>query len=307
MIVKNKKILVSGGAGFIGSHTVDALIREGAKVVIVDNLATGKIENINPKAKFYKINIADLRLENIFKKEKPEIVYHFAFNVLVPESVENPLIDMDSIVGSVNLLKNARRYGAKKVVFASSSFVYGNNKNLPIKEKEPLDPISSYVIAKNAVENYLHFFKKNYSLPYVILRYATVYGPRQIKGAMADYIRKLNTNKQAKIWGDGKKTRDYIYVDDVVRANILALKLSNSYRDPVFNVGTGKETTLNDLYKKIAGLLRKNSKPIYLPDRPGELMKYSLDYTKIKRALGWKPKYDLETGLKTRLKLEKFI
>lgn len=307
MVIKNKKFLITGGAGFIGSHTVDSLIKKGAKVIVVDNCVTGRKENINPKAKFYKINTADLKLEDIFKKEKPEIIYHFAFNVLVPESVENPLIDMDSIVGSVNLLKNARKYGVKKVLFASSSFVYGNNKNLPIKETEPLDPISSYVVAKNTVENYLQFFKKNYGLLYVILRYATVYGPRQIKGAMADYIRKLNTDKQAKIWGDGEKTRDYIYIDDVVYANLLALKLSDSYQDPVFNVGTAVETTLNVLYKKIAELLGKNSKPVYLPDRPGELMRYSLNYTKIKKVLGWKPKYNLETGLKTKLKLEKLI
>ena len=307
MDLKNKKILVTGGAGFIGSHTVDALVKKGAKVIIVDNLVTGRKENLNPRAKFYKLNIADQKIENIFKKEKPEIIYHFAFNVLVPKSVENPLVDVDSIVGSINILKNAQKYGVKKIIFSSSGFIYGNTKNLPAKETEPVDPISPYVVAKNAVENYLRFFNKAYGLPYVIFRYAAVYGPRQVTGAMADYIRKLAAGKQAEIWGDGTKTRDYVFIDDVVRANLLVLDLPGNYPDPVFNIGTGIETTLNELYWKIAKLLKKEPKPIYLPDRPGEQIRYSLDYSKIKEALGWEPKYNLEEGLRLKLKREGFI
>jgi UDP-glucose 4-epimerase len=302
MNIKNKKILVTGGAGFIGSHTVDALIGQGAKVVIVDNLITGRKENLNPKEKFYKINIADPGLEKIFQKEKPEIVYHFAFNVLVPESVENPLIDMDSIAGAINILKNARKYGVKKIIFSSSGFIYGNNKNLPIKETEPMQPISSYAVAKDTVENYIRFFNTVYNLPYVILRYSTVYGPRQVKGAMSDYIQKLARGSQAKIWGDGRKTRDYVYIDDVVSANLLALKVSSGFPEPVFNIGTGRETSLNDLYKKIAKLLKKKAGPVYLSDRTGELIRYSLNWSKAKRIMGWKPKYDLEKGLKLRIK-----
>jgi UDP-glucose 4-epimerase len=307
MILKNKKILVTGGAGFIGSHTVDKLIAKGVKVVIIDNLITGQKENVNPKAKFYRMNIADPKLENIFKKEKPEIIYHFAFNVLVPKSVENPLVDIDSISGSLNILKNAIKYEVKKIIFSSSGFIYGNNPNLPVKETEPFDPVSPYSIAKYTVENYLKFFKKTYNLSYVILRYAAVYGPRQVTGAMADYIRKLASGKQAEIWGDGTKTRDYIYIDDVVRANLLALELPDDFEDPVFNIGTGKETTLNELYKKIAKFLKKEPKPIYLPDRPGEQVRYCLDYSKIKKALGWEPKYSLDGGLKLRLKTENYI
>jgi len=298
MDLKNKKILATGGAGFIGSHTVDALIKKGASVVIVDNLVTGREENLNPKAKFYKMNIADIKIEKIFQKEKPEIIYHFAFNVLVPKSVKDPLMDMDSIVGSVNIFKNALEYGIKKIIFSSSGFVYGNAKNLPIKETEPVDTVSSYAIAKSTVENYLKFFNKAYGLPYVIFRYSTVYGPRQTKGAMADYIRKLAVGKQAKIWGDGSKTRDYIYIEDVVKANLLALELPPDYLDPIFNVGTGVETTLNELYKKIAELLNKTAKPIYLPDRPGEMKRNVLDYSKIKKALNWQPKINLDEGLK---------
>jgi len=303
----NKKILVTGGAGFIGSHTVDALIKKGAEVVIIDNLVTGRKENLNPKAKFYKLNISDLNVEKVFQKEKPEIVYHFAFNVLVPESTKNPLIDMDSIIGSVNILKNAKQYEVKKIVFASSGFIYGNNKNLPCKETEPIEPFLSYTVAKNTVENYLQFFNKTYGLSYIILRCATVYGERQIKGAMADYIRKLAAGKQAEIWGNGNKTRDYVYIDDVVRANLLSLELPPDYSDPVFNVGTGIETTLNNLYRKIAELLDKKVEPIYLPDRQGELVRFCLDYSKIKKALDWEPKYNLDEGLELKLKAENFI
>jgi len=304
MNLKDKKFLVTGGAGFIGSHTVDALIKKGANVTIIDNLVTGRKENLNPKAKFYKMNIADPKIEEIFKKERPEIIYHFAFNVLVPKSVEDPLVDMDSISGSLNILKNARKYGVKKIIFSSSGFIYGNNPNLPVKETESFEPVSPYAIAKYAVENYLRFFNKLIGLPYLIFRYAAVYGPGQVTGAMSDYIRKLAAGKQAEIWGDGMKTRDYVYIDDAVRANLLALEVPSNYPDPVFNIGTSIETTLNEIYWEIAKILKKDPRPIYLPDRAGEQVRYSLDYSKIKKAFGWQPKYNLEKGLKSRIKAE---
>jgi len=307
MELQNKKILVTGGAGFIGSHTADALIKKGAKVVIIDNLVTGKKENLNPEAQFYKLNIANPKIESVFRKEKPEFIYHFAFNVLVPKSVKNPLVDIDSITGSLNILKNAQKYGVKKIIFSSSGFVYGNTKNLPAKETEPIDPISPYVVAKNAVENYLRFFNKAYGLPYLIFRYSAVYGSRQVTGAMADYIRKLSAGQQAEIWGDGNKTRDYVYVGDVARANLLALNLPLDYPNPVFNIGTGFETTLNELYWKIAQLLKKEPKPIYLPDRPGEQVRYSLDYSKFNRALGWKPTINFDKGLKLILRFQNLL
>jgi UDP-glucose 4-epimerase len=307
MTLKNKKILVTGGAGFIGSHTIDVLIQKGAKVVILDNLSTGKKENIHKKAKFYKANIADPKIENIFQKEKPEIVYHFAFNVQVPESVKNPLLDKDSIIGSINIFENAKKYGAKKLIFASSGFIYGNNNNLPIKEGEPMEPVSSYSVAKKTAENYLMFFRKVHGLPGIVLRYATIYGPGQVRGAMSDYIRKLAAGRQAKIWGDGQKTRDYVYIDDVVGVNIAVLDLPDSYKDPIFNVGTGKEITLNQVYKRIAELLGKAPKPIYLSDRPGEQIRYCLDCTKIKKALGWQAEYNIENGLILRLKEEGYL
>jgi len=308
MELQNKKILVTGGAGFIGSHTVDALIEKGAKVIVIDNLSTGKKENLNPKAKFYKINIADPEIEEILEKEKPEIIYHFTFFVLVPKSVEDPLLDMDNIIGSVRMLKKVKELGGiEKIIFSSSGFLYGNTKNLPAKETEPVNPVSPYVVAKLAVENYFKFYKQVFSIPYVILRYSAVYGPRQVTGAMADYIRKLSEGKQAEIWGDGNKTRDYVYISDVVRANLLALDAPNDHSNPVFNIGTGIETTLNTLYKKIADLLDKKVKPIYHPDRIGEQIRYCLDVSKIKKKLGWEPRYNLDEGLKLTLKSQNLL
>ncbi|MFA6436773.1 MAG: GDP-mannose 4,6-dehydratase [Candidatus Paceibacterota bacterium] len=308
MQLKGKKVLVTGGAGFIGSHTVDALIKEGAKVMVVDNLSTGRKENLNPKAKFYKLNIKSPKIEEIIKKEKPEIVYHFAHFVLVPKSVKNPLLDMDCLIGTIRILKSLTEIkNFKKFVMASSGFLYGNTKHRPTKETEPISPISPYVVTKKAIENYLEFYKQTYGIPRVILRYPGVYGPRQITGAMADYIRKLSTNKQAEIWGDGKKTRDYIFIEDVVRANIVALDLKDNYSNPVFNVGTGIETTLNELYFKIAKKLNKKASPIYYPDRKGEQVRYSLDASKIKKELGWSYKISLEEGLEKTLKYWKLI
>jgi len=295
---KGKKVLVTGGAGFIGSHTVDALIESRADVVIVDNLSSGKEENVNPKARFYKVNVADLEFEKILEKEKPQVIYHFAFYVFVPKSVENPLLDMDVMVGSIRMLEKAKELGVEKIFLASSGFLYGNSPNLPAKEDYPIDPVSPYVVSKRAIENYLQFYKKAYNMPYIILRYAAVYGPRQVTGAMADYIRKLAKGQQAEMWGDGNKTRDYVFIDDVVRANFSALNVSDGFPNPVFNIGTGIETTLNTLYAKVADLLGKEAKPIYYPDRPAEQNRYCLDNSKAKLELGWEPKYSLEEGLK---------
>jgi len=297
--LKNKRVLVTGGAGFIGSHTVDALIENEANVVVIDNLLTGRESNLNPKAKFYKLNINSSTLEMILEKEKPQIVYHFAFFVLVPKSTENPILDLDCLNGSVRMLKKlAELKTVEKFLFASSGFVYGNNSKLPLKETEPVEALSSYAISKITIENYLKFFNKVFGIPYVILRYATVYGPRQITGALADYIRKLSNNQPAEIYGDGTKTRDYVYIDDVVKANLLALNLSGNIKEPIFNIGTSKETTLNEVYTKIAILLGKDIKPIYYPDRAAEQIKYSLNYSKIKKELNWSPKINLDEGLK---------
>ena len=290
--------MVTGGAGFIGSHTVRALVDQGARVSIVDNLCTGRRENIHPAASFYKMNTADNALAAVFDQERPEYIYHFAFNVLVPRSVENPLLDIDSIAGSLNLLCQAKRTGVTRIIFPSSGFIYGNNPHLPVKESEPFDPISPYAIAKYMVEQYLEFFRRNAGISYVILRYAAVYGIGQVTGAMADYIRTLRKGGQADMWGDGNKTRDYVYIEDVVRANLLGLEVPADHPFPVFNIGTGKETSLNVLYALIAHLLGKEAQPHYHADRLGEQICYALDSTKAKTVLKWEPQVLLEEGVK---------
>lgn len=294
----NRRVLVTGGAGFVGSHTVDALLQAGASVAVVDNVSTGRRENLNPAARFYDVNLADPAIAYIVAQERPDIIYHLAFFVLVPQSVANPLLDMDVLAGSLRLLEAARRVGTPRVVLASSGFLYGNTPDLPASETCPVDPVSPYVVSKYAIEQYLRFYRRAYGLAYAVVRYAAVYGPRQVTGAMADYIRKLAAGQQADIWGDGTKTRDYVYVGDAVDANLRALNVPADHPYPVFNVGTGKETTLNALYWHIAALLGREPKPVYHPDRPGEQMRYCLDSTKAQRELGWSPRVSLEEGLR---------
>jgi UDP-glucose 4-epimerase len=305
MDLKNKKILITGGAGFIGSNTANALLNAGADVVIVDNLSAFKQKNTNPSIKFYDIDISSPELEEVFKKENLEIVYHFAFNVSIHKSLDIE-VGKSAISADKNLLNICQKYSIKKFIYASSGAVYGNPTNLPVNETGLIDP-APHVIAKSETENEIRFFNKNYGLKYVILRYATVYGPGQVSSAMSDYIRVLSSGGQADIFGDGTNTRDYVYIDDVVKANLLALSVPDNFKDPVFNVSTGVETTLNKLYCRIAEILKKECKPRYLESRPGELIRYQLDYTKIKNVLGWEPEYDLERGLNKRLKEENLI
>jgi UDP-glucose 4-epimerase len=304
--LRGKKFLVTGGAGFIGSHITDAIIARGGKVIIVDNLSTGRRQNINPKATFIKMNIANTtKIDAVFKKYRPDYVYHFAYFVLVPKSVENPLLDMDSVRGSINILQAAKKYKIKKIIFSSSGFIYGNNPNLPLKETEPHQPDAPYAITKFAIEDYLRFYRKNFGIDYVIFRHAAVYGPRQITGAMAGYIRELQQGVPSEFYGI--KTRDYIYIDDVVDINLRALNLPPFYPDPVFNVGMGGEMHLIDLYYALAKLLNKKPNPVKLPRRPGEQDRYCVDISKAKKVFGWKPRVGLEEGLRQTLKYWKFI
>lgn len=274
------KILVTGGAGFIGSHLVDALIKKGARVLIIDNLSTGRKENINPKAVFYHIDMNDKKVEKIFKKEKPEIVFHLAFNTSVPESIADPLFDAQGITGSLHVFNCAYRNGVKKIIMASSAMV-------------ACKPISPYAISKLATENYLQFFHHTYNIPIVILRYATVYGPRQITGAMADYIRKIRAGRPGEMYGNGALTRDYVYIDDIIEASLLALNFEG-----ILSLGSYKETKLNDVHQKIAKLFNKDLKPIYLPRRVGDVVRFCVSYKKAKRELGWQPTVSLDEGLK---------
>jgi UDP-glucose 4-epimerase len=306
MSLRGKTFLITGGAGFIGSHVADAIIAKGGKVVIVDNLSTGRKENINPDAIFYEANIADKRIiDSIYCESRPDYVYHFAWYVLVPRSIQDPLLDMDCLRGSIHLLQAARQYGVKKFIFSSSGFIYGNNPHLPLKESEPHVSEAPYAITKYAVEEYLQFYRKSFGIDYVTFRNAAVYGPRQITGAMAAYIRELQEGVPSEFYGI--KTRDYVYVSDVVDANLRALSLPPNHPDPIFNIGRGEEMHLIDLYATLAKLLRKESKPVKLPERPGEQDRYCVSIAKAMRDLGWIPRVTLENGLRETLSYWKLL
>ncbi len=300
------KVLVTGGAGFIGSHLVDRLIKENHKVVVVDNLSTGKKENLNPKARFYQIDIQDTEISQIFQKEKPEVVFHFAAQIDVRKSVEDPMSDAKiNILGSLNLLDNCKKYKVKKFIFSSSVGVYGEPKTLPVKENHPLNPIAPYPITKLAIEKYLNYFQTQ-GLDFVSLRYSNIYGPRQSSGGeggvVAIFIDKILKGERPIIFGNGKQTRDFLYVDDAVKAAILAL---NAPSNSIYNVGTNKEIAINDLLELLSKILKVKVKPIFQSLRQGEIIKSRIDYSKAKKELNWQPKYNLEEGLKETVRFFK--
>jgi UDP-glucose 4-epimerase len=295
------KILVTGGAGFIESHLIDRLIKEGHKVVVVDNLSTGKKENLNKKAKFYKIDICSSKINQIFKKEKPDIVFHFAAQIDLRKSVEDPIGDAKiNILGSLNLLENCKKYKVKKFIFASTGgAIYGDAKIIPTPENYPEFPLSPYGIEKLATDKYLNYYYKVFNIPFISLRLANIYGPRQNSkgeaGVIAIFCDKMIGKGQPIIHGAGKATRDFVYVDDVVEAAILAMK---SGKTGIYNIGTGKETDINTIFRKLKKLLGSNCKEVHGSAKPGEQKRSCLDYGKAKRELGWQPRYNLEKGLK---------
>lgn len=294
------KVLVTGGAGFIGSHIVDRLVREGHSVVVVDNLTTGKKKNLNPEARFYKADILSSKIEKIFRKERPELVSHHAAQMDVRRSVTDPVFDAQvNILGFLNVLENAVRYSTRKVIFASSGgAVYGEQEVFPASESHPVQPVSPYGISKLAGEKYLHYYQQVAGINYVALRYANVYGPRQDPfgeaGVVAIFTQKTLMNDQPTIYGNGKQTRDYVYVEDVVEAHMAA---SEEGITGVFNVGTGVETSVNQLYKNIVEIAGSKVKEVYGPERRGEQLRSCLDAAKINSATEWSPGVTLQKGL----------
>jgi len=294
------KSLVTGGAGFIGSHLADRLIGDGHQVVVIDNLSTGKRENLNPKAKFYKIDICSSRISQIFRKEKPEIVFHYAAQIDVRKSVESPIEDAKiNILGTLNLLENCKKYKVKKFIFASTGgAIYGDAGIIPTPENYPEFPLSPYGIEKLVAEKYLNYYYKVSGLPYIALRLANVYGLRQNSqgeaGVIAIFCDKMLSKKQPIINGSGRQTRDFVFVGDVVEANILALKKN---KIGIFNIGTAKETNVNTIFKKLKELTGSKCKEIHGPALLGEQKRSCLNFLKAKKELGWKPKYSLDKGL----------
>jgi len=298
------RILFTGGAGFIGSNVVDALVEGGHEVVVVDNLSTGKEENINPKARFFHVDLTDFEaLERVFTETKPEVVFHTAAQIDVRKSVQDPLFDAETnIIGSMNLFEFSIKYGVKRVIFSSTGgALYGEAEKLPADENTHIEPLSPYGVSKYCTEQYLEYFKRVYNLERVILRYANVYGPRQDPlgeaGVIAIFTSKILNNEKPVIYGDGNQTRDYIFVEDVVRANILAL----DGKEGIYNIGTSVETPVNDLVKMFSKILNKHIEPIYAPPRKGEVQRISLDASKAEKELGFTVEFSLEDGLRKTL------
>ncbi|RLD18419.1 MAG: UDP-glucose 4-epimerase [Caldiserica bacterium] len=293
------RILVTGGAGFIASHIVDAYIEDGHDVIVIDNLSTGKRENLNKKAKFYEADIRDKRIEDIFKSEKIDIVNHHAAQIDVRKSVSNPIFDADvNIIGTLNLLENSRKYSVKKFIFASSGGVmYGECERNP-KEDDPALPLSPYGISKKVVEDYLRFYRYAYNLDYTVFRYGNVYGPRQDPhgeaGVVAIFSKAMLNNEDVFIFGDGEQLRDYVYVEDIVRANLIALSKGDG---EVFNLGTGVSISVNELFKYLKEITGYKKEAIYKPPRLGELQKSKLNVKKAEEMLNWKAETTLREGL----------
>ena len=294
------KVLVTGGAGFIGSHIADALIKQGHQVVVVDNLATGFLENINPNVKFYKMSVCDAELTNIFERERPEIVSHQAAQMVIAKSVDEPIFDaQENILGSLNVILNCVRFRVKRIIYASSGgAIYGEPQYLPVDERHPINPLSQYGISKHTVEHYLYLYGLQYRLNYVVLRYPNVYGPRQNPdgeaGVVAIFAGQMLRGEKPTIFGSGDKTRDYTHVSDVVAANLLAMERGNN---AIYNIGTGVETSDREMFDTLAKVLGYSGNPLYAPVRTGEIYRIYLDATKARKELGWQARLSLKEGL----------
>ncbi|WP_322507467.1 NAD-dependent epimerase/dehydratase family protein [Anaerolinea sp.] len=302
------KILVTGGAGFIGSHVVDQFIEAGHDVVVVDNLSTGREKNLNPKARFYRVDIRDPELRKVFEIEKPEVVDHHAAQMNVRRSVADPIYDADvNVRGSVHLLELCREYGVRKIIYISSGgAVYGEPVYLPCDEEHPVRPLCPYGLTKYAFELYLYIYQQNYGIDYTVFRYPNVYGPRQDPlgeaGVIAIFTGQMLRGEPVTIYGTGDQVRDYVHVYDCARANLLALE-SGSGR--VYNLGSGKGTTVNELFQRLKAITGYSGMPNYAPAKLGETFKIYLNAQRAKEELGWVPTISLEEGLRNTVEYTK--
>jgi UDP-glucose 4-epimerase len=304
------KVLVTGGAGFIGSHIVDKLIEQGEEVVIIDNLSTGNIMNVNSKAVFYNEDICNKNgIDEIFKRELPQYVIHMAAQIDVQLSINNPSRDaMTNIIGSINILEGCRDYKIKKIIYASSAAAYGNPDYIPVDINHRIDPISFYGISKHVPTYYIKVFSELYGIKYTVLRYSNVYGVRQDPkgegGVISIFVDKFLKNERPFIFGDGGHTRDFIYVDDIANANIKALTHGDN---EIFNVSINEVISLTGLVEMFERISGKKLDPIYSAERKGDIRHSQLENKETIEKLCWEPNYTLEQGLKKTYEYYEFI
>lgn len=295
------RVLVTGGAGFIASHVVDLLIAAGHEVAVVDNLSTGRRENVHPRARFYQVDIASPELREVIALERPEVIDHHAAQVDVRRSMADPLYDARcNILGSIHLLECAREFAVRKVIYSSSGgAVYGEPVYLPCDEDHPIRPLCPYGASKYVVEQYLFLYRENYGLDYTVLRYPNVYGPRQDPageaGVVAIFTAQMLNDGTPTINGSGEQERDFLYVEDCAQANLLVLEKGSGR---VYNLGTGIGTSINRLFALLKELTGYRGDPVYGPAKPGETFRIYLDATRAWKELGWKPSVSLEEGLR---------
>ncbi|MEH6904819.1 NAD-dependent epimerase/dehydratase family protein [Neobacillus drentensis] len=301
------KVMVTGGAGFIGSHVVDLLTQFGHETLVVDNLLSGKREFVSPKARFFEVDITSPQITKVFEVEKPDVVIHLAAQVDVAHSIKDPVGDAhQNILGTIRLLECCHRFNVKKFIFSSSCAVYGEKDDCSIKETFPIQPQSFYGISKYTSEMYIQIFNTLHNIPFTILRYANVYGPRQTSkgegGVISIFFKKVLNSETPFIFGDGEQTRDFVYVKDVALANVLSIEKGTN---EIFNIGCNSKTSINELYQMITSLASINIPSHPMPARKGDIRYSRLDHTKAANLLCWNPVYDLQAGLDETLKFYK--
>ncbi len=293
-------VLVTGGAGFIGSHLVDALLKEGHSVAVIDDLSAGAAENLDPRARLYQVSVTDSRaVEEVFAKEHPALVNHHAAQTDVRRSMADPLFDARvNVLGSVNLLQLSVKYDVSRFVLASSSAVYTEPTYLPMDESHPIGPQSGYGASKYSAESYVRFYADAHGLRYKIFRYGNVYGPRQNPkgeaGVVAIFAGQLLGEEQPTIFGDGTKTRDYVSVHDIVNANLMAMGEQGD--NETFNLSRGREVSDLEIFEAVRAATGIWIEPLFTSKRPGEADSVCLDSSRAKRILGWVPTVPLDEG-----------